>query len=259
MNQVAQPAAATTRPQAPPSPPRPVKVPLSSFDRGPREHRALLLTVDAGARAAGAESILDALAAASLKTTFFITGEFIRNHPALVMRMVEEGHEIGNHTETHLHLTLWAEEGRHRTRPEVTRERLQGELTRTHEAFKQLTGRSMAPLWRAPYGEHNREILAWAAALGWRHVGWTPRMDTLDWVTDQTSKLYRTPEEIARNLLTFPDRDPHKAHGAIILMHLGSERPVEERLGRVLPRIIAGYREQGFEFLTASAMLDDAS
>ena len=44
----------------------------------------------------------------------------------------------------------------------------------------------MARLWRAPYGEVNEDIRAWAFEKGYAHVGWTAdyalreSLDTLD-------------------------------------------------------------------------------
>ena len=227
-----------------------------SFDRGPLERPAVLLTFDAGSHSSGAAEILDVLAGEGVRTTFFLTGEFIRDHPDLVRRIVADGHEVGNHTETHLHLTRWEEERRHTTRADIDEARLLTELERTQEAFMAITGKPMAPIWRAPYGEHNNEILEWAAAAGWAHVGWTPSMDTLDWVADPASHLYRDADEIGRRLLNLPDRDDHGGRGAIVLMHLGSERPAQEQLGRILPQVLAGYRARGLELLTASAMME---
>ena len=90
-------------------------------------------------------------------------------------------------------------------------------------------------------------------------MGWTTSLDTLDWVADPNSQLYRSADEIARRLLAFPERDAHGARGAIVLMHLGSQRPASEQVGRVLTRILTGYQVRGFEFLTASDMMRGSS
>jgi peptidoglycan/xylan/chitin deacetylase (PgdA/CDA1 family) len=230
-------------------------MPLGSFDRGPGRRREILFSFDAGSEAAGATEILDILSRQGVRTTFFLTGEFIRRYPEVARRIAADGHEVGNHTDSHPHLTSWERDRRHTTRPDVTRSRLLEELGRTSDAFRAATGLEMAPLWRSPYGEHNREILKWAADAGWTHVGWTRRMDSLDWVADTASRLYRGPDEIADRLLAFPRSDPQKAHGSIVLMHLGSERPEKERLSRALPRILDGYRQMGFDFVTASDMM----
>ncbi|MFQ5669823.1 MAG: polysaccharide deacetylase family protein [Acidobacteriota bacterium] len=228
---------------------------LPSFNRGGSARRAIVLTFDGGSRSDGAAEILDILARARIRTTFFLTGEFIRRNPSLVLRLVGDGHEIGNHTDTHPHLTLWATRHRHITRPEVNRARLVSQLQRAAAAFREVTGRDMAPLWRAPYGEYNQEILSWATQAGWRHVGWTRSLDTLDWVADPSSHIYRSANEIARRLLSLAAAHPSDASGSIVLMHLGSERPWQERVARVLPHILHGYQQRGFEFITASDMI----
>jgi peptidoglycan/xylan/chitin deacetylase (PgdA/CDA1 family) len=228
---------------------------LKSFDRGSRARREVVFSFDAGSETAGAEEILDTLREQRIRTTFFLTGEFIRRHPGLTRRIADDGHEVANHTDSHLHLTLWETSRNHSTRPDVNRRRLREELQRTAAAFRGATGKEMAPLWRAPYGEYNQEILRWAAADGWTHVGWTRQMDTLDWVSEPGSRIYRGPGEIADRVLAFPRDDPMKAHGTIILMHLGSGRPAEERLSRNLSHILSGYRRMGFDFVTASDMM----
>jgi peptidoglycan/xylan/chitin deacetylase (PgdA/CDA1 family) len=229
--------------------------PVRSLDRGPGGRREILLSFDAGGETAGAGEILDILRSRGIRTTFFVTGDFIRRNPGLVRQLVADGHEVGNHTYTHLHLTLWETQRRHVTRPEIGREQLLDELARTAAAFRQMTGREMAPFWRAPYGEFNQEILQWAAEAGWHHVGWTRHLDTLDWVAARESHIYRSADEIARRLLAFPQHDPAAANGAIVLMHLGSARRPGDRISSILPRVLTGYQRMGFEFVTASDMM----
>ncbi|MFQ5720123.1 MAG: polysaccharide deacetylase family protein [Acidobacteriota bacterium] len=230
----------------------------ASFNRGSGRRLELLLSFDGGSTADGADEILDTLSRAGIRTTFFLTGEFIRDHPDIVRRIVDDGHEVGNHTDTHPHLTTWEQNRRHRTRPAVTRDWLLDQLTRASDAFLQTTGRAMAPLWRAPYGEINDQILGWAAAAGWRHVGWTRSLDSLDWVSDPHSSIYRTADQIAARILSLPRKDQWGGRGAIVLMHLGTERPHQERIARILPRIVDAYRRLGFDFVTASDMIRDS-
>ncbi|MFQ5768541.1 MAG: polysaccharide deacetylase family protein, partial [Acidobacteriota bacterium] len=164
-----------------------------------------MLTFDGGSTTEGALDILDALRSKGIRTTFFLTGVFIRKNPALVRRLVADGHEIGNHTDTHRHLTLWASLHQQVTRPEVDRLWLHNELHRAAAAFRAVTGGDMSPLWRAPYGEYNTQILRWAQEEGWTHVGWTGRLDSLDWVSDKHSRIYHSADQIAARLLAFPD------------------------------------------------------
>ena len=82
-------------------------------------------------------------------------------------------------------------------------------------------GKGMAPLWRAPFGEHNAEIRRWAAEQGYWHVGWTggrSGLDGLDWITDPRARGYQPAERLLARLVQ------HAENGGIVLLHLGSDR-----------------------------------
>jgi peptidoglycan/xylan/chitin deacetylase (PgdA/CDA1 family) len=190
----------------------------------------------------------------------FLTGQFIRVHPDWVRRIVADGHEVGNHLDTHPHLTTYQTNHRQQTLPGVTREFLIGELRRAEESFRSLAGKPMAPFWRAPFGEHNGEIRAWAAEAGYRHVSWTrgagtaEDLDTRDWVADRSSRIYRSREEIAALLLAFGNRQPEGLNGGIVLMHLGTHRRTD-RPHESLPEILKALQEQGYRLVTVSELL----
>ncbi len=229
-----------------------------NITRGLLGRRRIALTFDGGSGAQGAEEILDILKQNNIRCTLFLTGGFIRRHPQLVRRMAEEGHEIGNHTWSHPHLTTFAENRRHDTRAGITRERLLQELEKTAELFTQTTGRKMAPLWRAPFGEHNEEIRRWAAEAGYLQIGWTSdsngTMDTLDWVTDSTSTAFQTADEILQRLLSFSSGNNTHADGGIVLMHLDSQRP-NDPVYKILPAFIDSMKSRGYQFATVSELI----
>jgi len=54
---------------------------------------------------AGTHAILDLLARHGWRSTFFVLGDVVREHPALVRRIVSEGHELGCHGMSHR--TVW--------------------------------------------------------------------------------------------------------------------------------------------------------
>jgi len=233
-----------------------------NFKRGPLDVKDVALTFDAGSVDNAADEILDFLKEKGVKSTFFLTGQFIRNYPETVKRIAAEGHEIGNHTWSHPHLTTYAENRRHYTLPTITPETLREQFSKTALLFNKVTGQQMARLWRAPYGEHNQEILTWAALAGYRHVGWTgslslaESMDTLDWVADKNSKVYRSAEEIANKIIAYAKRKKPGANGAIVLMHLGTNRK-DDFPHRKLPEIIDALRKEGYEFVKISEMINE--
>jgi len=230
------------------------------FVRGSLNQSQIALTFDGGYLDNAASDILNILKQENIKATFFLTGIFLRKYPDVVKQMVAEGHEIGNHTWTHPHLTTFAQNHKHITLNNITPEFIQQELLRTAELFKLVTNKQMAPLWRAPYGEHNEEIRLWAAQAGFRHVGWTmgrnweEGMDTMDWVADKNSSAYHSADEIADKILSFGSDSQFGANGTIILMHLGTLR-TDDYPHDKLPMIIDQLKKRGYIFVKLSDML----
>lgn len=228
----------------------------SDFKRGARNKPFLVLTIDAGSANRRADKILDLLHEKRLTTTFFLTGRFIERYPEIVLRIVAEGHEAGNHTYDHPHLTTFTANGHNYTSPGWTRERFQEELSRTRKLFEDLTGAKMAPWWRAPYGEHNQEVREWAEEIGFRHVDWTrspKNLDMLDWIADEHDRHYLNAAGLYRRLVGIDDGVPGAANGAIILTHLGSDRK-QDFMDQVLGKAIDTLRGRGYQFVTVSRM-----
>lgn len=243
-------------PSALPAPPAPLRRPSPvgrippDLTRGPRQSREIVVSFDAGSSQRGAAEILDALASRGVKTTIFLTGDFIRRYPDLARRVAADGHEVGNHTKTHPHLTTYGEDRRQATRPGVSREFLLRELEATARLFRETTGSELAPLWRAPYGEHNTEIRRWAAEAGYWHVGWTggrAGLDGLDWVSDTASPAYRSAQDVVERLVLRAE------NGGIVLLHLGSDR--EDPIGPKIPMLLDALAARGFRFARASDFL----
>jgi peptidoglycan/xylan/chitin deacetylase (PgdA/CDA1 family) len=219
-----------------------------SIARGKPSRKYISLTFDGGSMATGADSILDILSRRNIQTTMFLTGQFIERYPELVKRMLSEGHEIGNHTYNHPHLTLYDSLQQHITRPEVDRGFLVWQLKHTDSLFYELTGQHMAPLWRAPYGEVNPEIIQWAAEAGYMHIHWGRELDTRDWMADETQLGYLSAEKVLQNILRMAE-DASKLNGGIILMHLGTQRK-KSAMYTVLDSLINGLRARGYELVS---------
>ncbi len=235
---------------------------VESFTRGRTDRPEIVLSFDAGSSSRGTAEILDVLAHHDVKTTVFLTGEFIEREPELVRRIVAEGHEVGNHTWSHPHLTTFARNRNQTTLPRLTRAFFMDELRRTEEAFQRVTGKRMAPYWRAPFGEENSQIRGWAEEMGYLHVGWTrgrrSNLDALDWVSDPDSPMYYDPEALTRRLMKFGEANGTTLSGGIVLMHLGSDREAADRLDRALPELISGLRARGLRLVSVSEMRREA-
>jgi peptidoglycan/xylan/chitin deacetylase (PgdA/CDA1 family) len=231
-----------------------------SFDRGRRDLPKVALTFDGGSDAGETELILAVLEERRVRATFFITGDYLRQFPALVRRIVAGGHEVGNHTWSHPHLTAWGRTGHHDTLPGIDRATIQRELGRTAAAYERLTGSALAPLWRAPYGEVNGEIARWAADAGWNHVGWSraeggrQTLDSLDWVADPGSRNHLSSTQMVERILSF-DAVGGGLSGGIVLMHLCARR--EDPLAGRLAGLIDALRERGYDLSTVGELQRD--
>ncbi|HOB53195.1 MAG TPA: polysaccharide deacetylase family protein [Acidobacteriota bacterium] len=230
------------------------------FTRGSPGLPLISLTFDGDSTDCDLPAILLVLARRGITATFFLTGEFLERFPESVRAAVAGGHEIGSHLYRHVHLTTWEENRHHDTRPELTREYLHDLLEKNEVVFRSVTGQSMTKLWRAPFGETNPTINAWAAERGYRQVTWTRNesrdksMDSLDWVSDRAEPRYLTAPQILERLLAFDGGLRGGANGAIILMHTGSQRR-EERGWTILDDLIVGMIRRGYRFEPVSRLI----
>ena len=69
--------------------------------RGNTELREVALTFDDGPRPEIVRGMLDTLGKYGARSTFFVVGSQVERNPAIVRRMLNEGHEVGNHSFSH--------------------------------------------------------------------------------------------------------------------------------------------------------------
>ncbi|MFW5960465.1 MAG: polysaccharide deacetylase family protein, partial [Chitinivibrionales bacterium] len=236
------------------------------ISNGPVDKRRVYLTFDGSYYNNVTGDILDTLRSRGVKATMFLTGTYIRKYPETVKRIVQEGHVVGNHTFSHPHLTTYQENRRHTTKPGIGPERIRRELSMNDSLFKGTVGRGMKSIWRAPYGERNREICRWAKECGYIHIGWkrarSPRYnyDTYDWVPDRETPGYFTPMEILEKFKRLSESSQNGMNGAIILMHLGSTRKRrEEMVHTILGGFVDMMRDKGYSFSVVTDMVPEGA
>ena len=136
----------------------------------------LILTFDDGP-GPSTPALLDVLAAAGVKATFFMLGVNLEKLREIAVRVAREGHELGNHTYSHARL--------------IRQAAFVKELARTDALIASVmaeVGRSAAIRVRLPYGTVDGDPRAvWLADLGREHVGWTA--DFGDWLDPNPAKL----------------------------------------------------------------------
>lgn len=170
------------------------------------------------------KDILDILDKYGIKTTFFLVGNWVDKFPEDVKMIYERGHDIGNHSATHPHMTKLSEE------------QCKKELMDAHKKVKDLVGYDM-DLFRPPYGDYNEKVLNIAKECGYYTVQWD--VDSLDW------KEYGVKNEI-KTVLDHKDL----RNGSIILFHNNTTYTPD-----ALPAIIEGLQEQGYVIVPISELI----
>ena len=193
---------------------------------GPVVHRlpsgsgAVALTFDDGPDPAVTPHVLDQLAAAGAKATFFCIGQRAARQPALLRRILAEGHSIGNHTQSHPHHFACMA-----GRP------LRRELMDAQETLSAVAG--VEPRWfRAPMGIRSPLLDPALSRAGLRLASWTRRgYDTRPGHSDIV---------LARLTRGLAARD-------VLLLHDGNAGPSEAGplVLAVLPRLLARLTAAG--------------
>jgi peptidoglycan/xylan/chitin deacetylase (PgdA/CDA1 family) len=192
--------------------------------QGPEEGPLLALTFDDGPALASTTFVLDTLAGAGARATFFVIGRRALEHPELIRRMVREGHTVGVHGMDH-----------HRGYAFLSPASVARDL---EQAIGAVTAAGAPrPLWfRPPIGQASPRTFRGVRRVGLEVVGWTFRgRDGLRRARAETLLL-----RLERALVP----------GAIVLLHDAWERPRAEGepgpLGAVLlPEILARCSARG--------------
>lgn len=189
------------------------------------ENNAIAITFDDGPDPKNTPRLLDMLKERGIKATFFLVGKCAAEWPAIVKRMVDEGHEVGNHTWNHYQLTRLGES------------KVLNELQTTHDAIVKAGGVTPT-LYRPPYGATRLS----QQKLIHDHFDYTAVLwdvDPLDWKTPRSAA--KTHERILKQT---------KA-GSIILCHDIHTATVD-----AMPATLDDLKARGFQFVTVTQLFN---
>jgi len=211
----------------------------------------LYLTLDTSVMTQ-AENVARILARHQVKATFFLANEpTYRGDHSLDASWgdywrarVAEGHAFGTHTWDHGYFRGDLPGGKvryvHGKRVrELDAEGVCAELRRVDTRFRELTGRGLDPLWRAPGGRTTPNALAAGEACGYTHVRWSEAGFLGDELPSDKYPNDALLEQALRRL-----RD-----GDVMMMHLGI-RSRKEAFAPMLDPLLAGLKRRGFCFAT---------
>ena len=185
--------------------------------RMPSGNQAVYLTFDDGPHPQNTPALLDLLAVFQIKATFFLIGEHANAHPALVRRLLDEQHVLGNHTMSHANLRT------------LDRDAQLVEIDRADEVLTLFDGKPRHP-FRPPRGRATAATISRAMLSAQPLVLWT--FDSLDHKLDVEPLVERLSTHVPKG-------------GDILLFHDDMQATIAA-LKIVLPR----WRDAGVRFAT---------
>jgi peptidoglycan/xylan/chitin deacetylase (PgdA/CDA1 family) len=217
MNATEAPVPAPTPAPAPAAPRKP------TYNSCNVESSTVAMTFDDGPHPKLTPKLLDLLKERGIKATFFVIGKCVAENPDIAKRIVDEGHEIANHSWSHPQLT------------KLSPPAFAAEIAQTNDAIEKATG--IRPVvMRPPYGAINPTLTKRLnEEYGLSVIIWS--VDPLDW-------KIRKSDHVSSHIIK------NAAPGAIILAHDIHASTVD-----AMPATLDALQSKGYKFATVSELI----
>lgn len=186
------------------------------------EEKKVAISFDAAWGEEKTDEILKILEDHNVKTTFFLVGYWVDKYPDRVKQIYDAGHEIGNHSNTHPHMS------------ELSSAQISQELSALSDKVEAITG-TRPTLFRPPYGDYDDQVVLQARKDGYEVIQWN--VDSLDWKNLGVEPMIK---QVTKEI------NP----GDIILFHNNSQY-----ITQALPTILDYIQSQGYEIVPVSELV----
>lgn len=184
--------------------------------------KKISLTFDSAWGTEDIDIILKTLKDNEVRATFFVLGEWARKNPEVIKKMVADGHDVANHSDTHPHVTS------------LSFEKIKEDMRAANKSIEEISGKKNN-LYRAPYGEYNDNVIKAATEEGYYTIQWD--VDSLDWKDPGKDKII--------------DRVVKKVKpGSIVLLHNGTKDTANALL-----EMITKLKAEGYSFAPISEFI----
>ncbi|NJC72551.1 polysaccharide deacetylase family protein [Planosporangium thailandense] len=191
---------------------------------GPRDKPAVALTFHGDGDEAQVRALLDELEQGGAKVTVLAVGRWLEAQPAMAKRILDGGHELGNHTQNHLDIATMSPSD------------ALAEISACAAVLQRLTG-SIGKWFRPSQTRHATDmILAQAAQAGYP-VCLSYDVDSLDFADPDPSTVLRAVTDTIGN-------------GSIVSMHFGHAATIA-----AMPELLNRLRDKGLRAVTMSDLV----
>ncbi|MFJ7153639.1 polysaccharide deacetylase family protein [Streptomyces sp. NPDC101118] len=217
--------AAAPQPRSTPAPaPRSLPGLPAQIEHGPRGAARVALTFHGNGDPATAHAVLREAERADARLTVLAVGTWLDAHPALARRILDGGHELGNHTQRHLDVCAMPEAEAY------------AEITACADRLRRLTG-SIGSWFRPSRARHATPLVQrLAARAGYPHV-LSYDVDSLDFTSPGAAAVIRNVIGTVRN-------------GSVVSLHLGYADTVD-----ALPALLEELARRGLRAVTTTELL----
>jgi peptidoglycan/xylan/chitin deacetylase (PgdA/CDA1 family) len=170
--------------------------------------------------------ILDILAEHDVKATFFLRAKGVEANPNLARAMIEEGHDVANHSYTHPVVTT------------LSAEALQEDVVKAHQVITEAIQQQPTMLFRPPTGEIDDHTAKVIAAIGYPDIALYD-VTTFDWDVNNSA------EDIVNKIMEQTE------DGSVILLHMLDDIHTIE----ALPIAIEKLKQKGFTFVKMADLI----
>lgn len=186
---------------------------------GPRDRPKVALTFHGQGNPAQVRALLEELERGGARVTVLAVGGWLQDQPAMARRILDGGHELGNHTQNHLAIAS------------MDPSRALAEITDCAAVLKRLTG-SIGTWFRPSQTQHCTEMIRAQAAKAGYPTCLSYDLDSLDYTDPGADAIVRTVGGRIRN-------------GSIVSLHCGHSDTVA-----AIPRILDRLRQRGLRPVT---------
>lgn len=195
------------------------KIPIYYVDT---KEKVCALSFDAAWGNEQTNELLDILDTYDVRTTFFLVGSWVDKYPKSVEEIAARGHDIGNHSDTHAHMT------------QLSRSEQKAEIDNCNKKISDITKKEVT-LFRPPYGEYDNAVVEVCNSSDMYCVQWN--IDSLDWKDP-------TPTDMVQRI------ESNLCEGSVILLHNGAKNTPQ-----ALPKIIEAIHAKGYKIVPLSQLI----
>lgn len=188
--------------------------------------KAVALTFDDGPNHK-ADQVIKLLEEEEVRATFFLIGKEMEKYPEETVKLVQAGHQIGNHTYSHQRMVLKT--------PGFVQSEIERTDTLIHEA-----GYEGNILFRPPFGKKLVVLPYYLSHANRQSITWDIEPDTYPEIASSPERMIQYVVQKAKP-------------GSIILLHIWHY--TDEEAETVLKGVVSGLRAKGYTFQTVSELL----